>query len=370
MNERLHWIAKSFITFALGFGCSSAGGSAEPACLRGASTACTCSDGRTGAQVCLDGTQLGACTCGEPVDGGGAATHEDGATSTIGTGTDAPMDVIATFCGATFGARADLLHNCCSVQDQGDRKWAYELARVSNGGLACHGDLSASLAKGRISINNAAMTSCLADAKNGPAICSRPDVLAPLPTSCSAAFLGLQDSSAPCLHHYECKPGLACNSNTATSDGLCTVPAREFKPCLGPADGGAPSFELPLGLDHSTCSPGATCHQGTCINGKQGGDPCSLGGNPGRCGPGMACVESTGVYDTCVPTDGSEGSACDGYFTFCGEGLGCSNFKCVPLKTNGQPCDLNGDDCLGHCDGFQTNVSHAGTCVAMCGSAD
>jgi hypothetical protein len=43
------------------------GAPAPPVCTPGASLACTCVDGRAGAQVCsADGAALGACVCAAP----------------------------------------------------------------------------------------------------------------------------------------------------------------------------------------------------------------------------------------------------------------------------------------------------------------
>src|SRR5690242_18465574 len=61
-------------------GCSS-GGDAPRACIPGASLACACPDGHTGAQVCSsDGSKLGSCVC----SGGSAGTGGAGGFS--GTG--------------------------------------------------------------------------------------------------------------------------------------------------------------------------------------------------------------------------------------------------------------------------------------------
>jgi hypothetical protein len=71
-------------------GATCGGGSKTPppvrACTPGASTACTCTSGSPGAQVCSsDGSSLGACTC-RPTSGASGSTGTGGGTSAGGTG--------------------------------------------------------------------------------------------------------------------------------------------------------------------------------------------------------------------------------------------------------------------------------------------
>ena len=298
------------------------------------------------------------CSVASGVDGGQPVGPDGGASLT---------GAVATFCTGTFAKRAQLVERCCSALDRDDRRWGVDIGIVTSADLACQGDLSASLSKGRVAFDAAALAACLSDVASDPTSCSRPSVLLPLPASCSTVIHGLQDSSSACAHDYECKDGLVCSGHTGSSDGECRVPPAHGKTCGTVADAAATPFELPIGGNHPKCAGSDLCYEGKCVTGALIGSGCSLAGYPGPCAPGLACVDLGLTYRTCVSTDGSEGAPCE-WPRGCGEGFGCSNQTCVRQKANGQPCDLLGDECLGNCEGTFSNLGSAGTCVAFCGS--
>jgi hypothetical protein len=309
-----------------------------------------------------------ACACPDPHDAIAAAP--DGGTEMPATAAE-PISLPKTFCQGTFGVRKRLADQCCSPADLAGTEWNYEVATLSSANSACTGDLSASLALGRIALDAPAIRICLGEVAAQPTACSRQNVLLSLPKSCASAVRGLQDSSAPCAHDYECMSGLKCNGHSGTTDGRCAPPAQTSKACIGPVvDAGVPSvFELPLGGDHPACAGGGVCNGGKCQPGGIAPYGCSFSGSPGPCRAGLACVID--VW-RCVPTDGSLGSACDHVNTPCNYGLGCSFGTCVALKSAGEACDCVGNECAGTCRGPCTSVAGAstkmiGTCAAVCG---
>ncbi|MFO0649019.1 MAG: glycoside hydrolase family 6 protein [Polyangiales bacterium] len=77
---------------AMGLACTSAPSTAPQGCLPGASLACACTDGRTGAQVCGDDGRLSPCVC---TGGDASMTLPDATPSDVPPSVDAPQSIDA-----------------------------------------------------------------------------------------------------------------------------------------------------------------------------------------------------------------------------------------------------------------------------------
>lgn len=75
---------------AMGLACTSAPTTSPQGCLPGASLACACTDGRTGAQVCGDDGRLSPCVC---TGGDASTTLPDATSSDVPVSVDAPLGV-------------------------------------------------------------------------------------------------------------------------------------------------------------------------------------------------------------------------------------------------------------------------------------
>jgi hypothetical protein len=77
-----------FVAALAGFVAACSGSSSPNTCVPGASVACTCANGKSGAQVCSSSGTLGACVCegGTGAGGAGGSSGTGGATGSGGSG--------------------------------------------------------------------------------------------------------------------------------------------------------------------------------------------------------------------------------------------------------------------------------------------
>jgi hypothetical protein len=196
----------------------------------------------------------------------------------------------------------------------------------------------------------------------------------------ASTFEGLVPTGAPCRNDYECPPNAACwvrselGLNTCAQSVCIAVGVKQGDSCA----------DLPF------CYPGiAVCVNGTCEAFAVEGDPCGGVDQP-SCGPGLRCDPTNGCaplaagslcnsdFD-CLGTefcDGSQcrprievGASCNGAPHGCVGWAACNtqNFVCEAAGHVGQPCGSTmGDESLcigGACQLSQTSNPNA--CVPL-----
>jgi len=276
-------------------------------------------------------------------------------------------------CDAILGTISRSFDFCCSAADMTIRGYKNVHNLITTAINECDTNLSTSLIRARIRIDEAQTQACATAMATGLAATPAcwPDVFlnrssdSPAtwsPAACQSPVVGQQAVGDPCFQDYECASGLTCVGYTGTTtDGRCETPPALGQPC-GPAAHGAVTYGYPFGA-HPSCQGSAFCQLGSICTAPVGADAgCDF---TEACLPGFECVEarcSAGGYR-------STGEACQGD-NDCVEGTYCdladaSPGICTPLLAGGSPCNHPGAD--GHqCSGFCSE--DAGTCVTLCGS--
>lgn len=306
-----------------------------------------------------------------PADGGSDVTAVDsGVEATIESGAsvdalaDAPADLLA-LCDGIFGAPVRSLASCCSPADLDSGPASGLLGELGIGQSACDTNLTRSLSRGRIRIDDmqaAACESAIQATLTATPLCwpqatpnRNDDLLALLsPPACASPVVGLQATGAPCAFDYECTSGDACLGWTSTADGTCEPPAALAQACGGNLMTGTVTWWYPFG-PHPQCVAGATCVD-TCNAQAGDGGMCDLSAD---CLTGLVCANFL-----CGPTYPGAGSPCSDYMdcqegTWCNQGDGGAGV-CMTRQVAGTACNGSFNQCSGYCD--------AGTCVAICGS--
>lgn len=87
-------------------GCLASSCAGSSRCITGASAACTCTDGRSGAQLCMADGTLGMCACTGGAGGGGGSNDPCAALH--------PTDAVPTMCSLNDAASAQItfINNC------------------------------------------------------------------------------------------------------------------------------------------------------------------------------------------------------------------------------------------------------------------
>lgn len=332
-------------------------------------------------------TAMAACTCLTIACSGDNAS-KPGANPAADASSDASGDVAtadasdsnapdagaaASFCNATDGYATTAFEACCTSADKSAQEYQFVDGVLRYGTQLCGQQLSASIAKGRITFDASAAQSCASAVQQaiGPKLCwdkiltnrSGRSLFSSPP--CSTVVTGLQAQGSACAQDYECKDGLTCVGWTSGSDGACQSPPAVGQPCgAGPTDGGG-TFSIDYGFgSHPPCASGAYCAGGTCA--AQGASGASCAGDL-ECQPGLTC--HNGQCGTGGPSP--QNGACL-YKQDCQEGLFCaaqdagSIGTCQPRETTGGACTQFGDQCKGAC--AAPDGSAVGQCAAICGS--
>lgn len=228
----------------------------------------------------------------------------------------------------------------------------------------CPTSIPPGVAAGRIVIEKAAVTQCLAAVRGSSCLAESP--------SC-ALLHGTMRLTERCFEDAECEEALSCDTSSSCP-GTCVARVEVGQ---SPSSGQScvKSAFLHQGVCTSLVATGQSCaptagqaeplscaEPNTCTAKVCAPPPVSAGlgeacaGAP--CGHGLQCVNAS-----CVAL-GIEGGACDA-LNRCQQGLRCANQRCVVVRSGGAgaACADDGDTCLPgfYCDGAR------GTCAALRG---
>jgi len=280
---------------------------------------------------------------------------------------DSPAEDIDTFCDAALGRAASAYETCCTDADK--ETWPYRTGHGLAAAVAweCKDKLAASVARGRIALDAAAMDSC-AQAANAAYDAAGCGIFVTgfgwEASRCRDAVGGLQPLGAPCRYRYECAAGLICDGYREGVDGACVEPPTNTFCLLAELAGSADDILDSLFGVHPPCEPGFSClhtdQYGVCAPVVGAGGHCV---STPDCDTGLTC--HAGICGDAGPS--AEGGACR-VSADCVAGLYClppaqagADGTCALRKAGGEFCTVTpADECAGLCG--------AGVCGSFCGS--
>jgi hypothetical protein len=164
-------------------------------------------------------------------------------------------------------------------------------------------------------------------------------------TALPACSCGAPGSTC-CWPSNGCSDGAACGTNN-----LCTCQAGYVQ-----QTGSGEQVCVHTGNTGEQCSAGNkcntstdTCYQGTCTPAGNPGAPCYTSGTCLAGAPPIVCVGGVGGH--CEWCGAANDYCCEDPFVQCGDGLVCTNDKCVtptaPCGATGETCCASGTQCTG-----------------------
>lgn len=222
----------------------------------------------------------------------------------------------------------------------------------------CTQELSASLGRGAVSVDRAAVDRCTTETSRQLEGCKWvTPLMPPLPDACRGVVAGKLVSGAACRSSLECADGLFCRGVRPDMAGVCAAPGPARTRCEVAADNLAVFTGAKDDSRHPVCN--GLCVKGQCLPFSPAGGACQ---SSGQCTPGLNCISGR-CQDRPLPR---AGESCAGN-TSCGAGAYCQSSRCAALKDAGEPC-ASSVECLA----FQCVVtpgSKSGTCAEPCGPA-
>jgi hypothetical protein len=220
----------------------------------------------------------------------------------------------------------------------------------------CTQELSASLRRGAVALDAAAVEQCAARTARQLEGCGWVTPLTPeRPAVCREAIRGLLRAGATCRSALECGDGLSCRGVSPQRPGVCAAPAPAGARCAVPADNLAAFTGAREDERHPVCD--GLCLKGTCLAFAPEAGACQ---SSAWCGPDVNCVGGR-----CRGAEPPKlGESCAGG-TSCGPGAFCQAGQCAPLKDAGatcsQPHECRAFECV------RAPGGQAGRCGDPCG---
>jgi uncharacterized protein (TIGR03382 family) len=153
---------------------------------------------------------------------------------------------------------------------------------------------------------------------------------------------------SPCSTTANCTGGRVCKSTAGTTSGICTSVCTMTSTCTTGytcqnAQGGGMACLPQLGAADlcKFCSSGSDCSTGQCVTDGAGHFFCSATcTSAAACGPGYACVSTTGG-GLCAPTASCTTQCTGTGQSTCPVGFNCLNGLCDPTGNPGDHCELS-----------------------------
>jgi hypothetical protein len=222
--------------------------------------------------------------------------------------------------------------------------------------VVCVQELSASLGRGAVSVDRAAVERCASDVSRQLEGCQWvTPLLPPAPESCRSLVAGKLAKGAACRSSLECADGFFCRGVRPDQAGACASPAAAGSRCEVPADNLASFTGSREDPRHLVCD--GLCVKGQCLPVAPAGGACE---SSARCRPGLNCISGT-CQDSPLPR---VGESCAGN-TSCVAGAFCQAGRCAAAKGAGEACASPVE-----CQAFQCVVaagSKTGACAEPCG---
>jgi hypothetical protein len=229
-------------------------------------------------------------------------------------------------------------------------------ASVANLADVCSSEVTASLRRGAVSVDGAAVERCAAETARALEGCGwvapQPP---PLPAACLGLVQGTLAAGASCRSSLECRDGLFCRGAGPTTPGTCARPAPARMRCEVPADNLASYVRAGDDPRHAACD--GLCIKGECLPFAPAGASCT---SSSGCVPGLHCFAGV-CQDRELP---KVGEACAAR-TSCGAGAFCQDGRCRPQKAAGEACTLSSECRALAC--VKAPGAAAGTCGEPCG---
>jgi hypothetical protein len=233
----------------------------------------------------------------------------------------APDPVARRLCDALHALPARRKAECCGAS-------AESLADL------CASEVTASLRRGAVTVDGAAVDRCGAETARDLEGCGwvapQPP---PLPAACRVLVQGTLAAGASCRSSLECREGLFCRGAGPETPGTCARPAPARTRCEVPADNLASYVRAGDDPRHPACD--GLCIKGECLPFAPAGASCA---SSSGCVPGLHCVVGV-CQDRELP---KVGEACAGR-TSCGAGAFCQDGRCRPQKAAGEACTLSSE---------------------------
>jgi hypothetical protein len=285
--------------------------------------------------------------------------------ASLGCASSAPAP--ATFCADLFGDVATYAQTCCSQGDQQTTQYQALSQTLQSLTQLCSQALGQSVTKGRVQIDSAQASQCLAAVQTQLAAlpCGQLQTLSVgtlMSLVCHDAVVGQQDTGRFCAADYECQAGLTCVGFTEGTDGICQLPPPAGASCGWiAADAGIPVAEALTFGTHPQCADDGWCAN-TCMPAGAAGAGCQANA---QCAPDLFChalacsTQAPAATGPCVTdADCSAGAYCDGVTS-----------ACTPQKAAGASCLLRSPPAVSECQGIcVTGGGPQGTCASWCSS--
>jgi hypothetical protein len=273
----------------------------------------------------------------------------------------------ATFCADLFGDVTTYAQTCCSQTDQQTPQYQALSQTLQSLAQTCTQALGQSVAKGRVQIDSAQASQCLAAVQTQLAAlpCAQLQTVsvgALMSLLCHDAVAGQQDTGRFCAADYECQPGLTCVGFTGGTDGICQLPPPVGAACEGLlTDAGIPPAEALIFGTHPPCADDGWCAN-TCMAAGASGASCQANA---QCAPDLYChalacstQAPAGTGPCLTDVDCSTGTYCES-----------ATSSCTPQKAAGASCVLRTAPAVSECQGICVSAGGPqGTCTSWCGS--
>jgi hypothetical protein len=222
---------------------------------------------------------------------------------------------------------------------------------------ACAKELRASLARGAVTIDAAAVDRCAAETAQQLEGCSWVTPLLPKPPqSCRNLIQGQLAAGRTCRSSLECRDGLFCRGTAPGKAGTCAAPVAVRARCDTPSDTLLTFTRNEGDPRHASCA--GLCVKGQCLALAPAGGACT---SSAFCQPGFSCIAGR-CQDQPLP---AIGESCAGN-TSCGAGAYCQAGRCSAVKNAGEACVLPTECRALACQTAPGEKS--GTCGEPCGA--